>query len=76
MAVRADRGIFLATSTFSAEARREAAREGAAPIELVDLDGLISLLADLRLGITTHTVFAIDQAFFRDYMRSDRGSAS
>ena len=68
---RADRGIFLATSTFSAEAKREASREGAAPIELVDLDGLISLLTDLRLGITMHTIFAVDQAFFRDYMPSD-----
>ena len=68
---RADRGIFLATSTFSAEAKREASREGAAPIELVDLDGLISLLTDLRLGITTHTIFAVDQDFFRDYMPSN-----
>jgi restriction system protein len=68
MANRANRGIFLATSTFSVEARREASREGAAPIELVDLDGLISLLTDLGLGVTTRTTFAVDQAFFRDYM--------
>jgi restriction system protein len=68
MANRANRGIFLATSTFSVEARREANREGAAPIELVDLDSLISLLTDLGLGVTTQTTFAVDQAFFRDYM--------
>jgi restriction system protein len=52
MSNRADRGIFLATSTFSTEAKREAQREGAAPIELVNLDGLISLLAELKLGVT------------------------
>jgi len=69
---RADRGIFLATSTFSAEAKREASREGAAPIELVDLDGLISLLAELQLGVTPRTTLAVDQAFFRDYMPPER----
>jgi restriction system protein len=67
MANRANRGIFLATSTFSVEARREASREGAAPIELVDLDGLISLLTDLGLGVTTRTTFAVDESFFREY---------
>ena len=74
MANRADRGIFLATSTFSAEAKREASREGAAPIELVDLDGLISLLTELRLGIKERTTLIIDHAFFRDYMNSSDAS--
>jgi restriction system protein len=72
MANRVDRGIFLATSTFSAEAKREARREGAAPIELVDLNGLIALLVELRLGITMRTTFSVDQAFFRDYMSPNR----
>jgi restriction system protein len=65
---RADRGIFLATSTFSAEARREANKEGAAPIELVDLDRLISLLTKLKLGVTPRTTLVVDQTFFRNYM--------
>jgi restriction system protein len=67
MAAGADRGIFLATSTFSAEAKREAARERAAPIEMVDLGALISLLTDLGLGVTPRTVFTVDQLFFYDY---------
>jgi len=71
MSNRADRGIFLATSTFSTEAKREAQREGVAQIELVDLDGLISLLAELKLGVTTRTDLAIDHKFFHDYMPSD-----
>ena len=68
LANRAARGIFLSTSTFSVEAKREAGREGATPIELVDLDGLILLLTDLKLGVTTRTVLAVDETFFRDYM--------
>jgi restriction system protein len=71
MAARADRGIFLATSTFSAEAKREAAREGAAPIEMVDLGALITLLTDLRLGVTARTAFEIDHSFFREYDSAD-----
>ena len=63
---RADRGIFLATSNFSTEAKREATRDGAVPIEMVDLDALISLLAELGLGI--RTAFAVDLAFFEEYM--------
>ncbi len=68
MANRVNRGIFLATSTFSAEARREASREGAAPIELVDLDALINLLEELGLGVTKRTVLSVDAEFFRDYL--------
>jgi restriction system protein len=67
MAARADRGIFLATSTFSAEAKREASREGAAPIEMVDLDAMISLLTDLGLGVIPRTVFTVDYSFFSEY---------
>jgi restriction system protein len=68
MVARADRGIFLATSTFSVEAKREAAREGAAPIEMVDLDALISLLIELGLGVMEKTIYEVDEGFFRDYL--------
>jgi hypothetical protein len=50
---------------------REAQREGAAAIELVDLDGPITLLSELKLGVTTRTDLAIDHKFFDDYMPSD-----
>ena len=68
MAARTDRGIFLTTSSFSVEAKREAAREGLAPIELVDLDGLISLMKSLKLGVTTREVYDIDEKFFQEYL--------
>lgn len=33
---RADKGIILTTGTFSEDAKREASRDGAPPIELID----------------------------------------
>ncbi len=65
---RAHRAIFLATAKFSNEATREAAREGAAPIDLVDIDGLIALLTEYGLGIATQTVHVVDRSFFTDYL--------
>jgi len=65
---RAQRGIFLATSKFSTEATREAMREGASPIDLVDIDGLLALLTEYRLGVTTQTVHIVDRTFFSDYL--------
>ena len=67
---------FLATKTFSAEAKREAAREGAAPIEMVDLDALISLLTELRLGVAARTVFTVDHSFFQEYGPPEKDGAS
>ena len=43
------RALFLQPGAFSSEARREAAREGAPPIELVDGDKLMRLFEDLGL---------------------------
>jgi restriction system protein len=47
MAGRADKGIILTTGTFSAEARREASRDGVPPIELIDGEKLVDLLERL-----------------------------
>jgi restriction system protein len=63
---RANRAIFLATATFSVEAQRDAAREGAKPVELVDLEALISLLIELRLGVTTKTACEVDRKFLKN----------
>jgi restriction system protein len=50
MAGRADKGIIVTTGTFTAEARREASRDGVAPIELIDGEKLVDMLAHLELG--------------------------
>lgn len=64
---RADKGLILTTGSFSADARREAARDGAPPIELIDGQKLISLLETLELGLKPKTVFEIDEAFFEQF---------
>jgi restriction system protein len=43
---RADKGIILTTGTFTTDAKREAIRDGATPIELVDGDKLVEMFAE------------------------------
>ena len=56
MTGRADRGLILTTGRFTREARREAARDGAPPIDLVDRELLLEKLKDLRLGVSVELV--------------------
>ena len=53
LAGRGDKGLLITTGTFTTEAKREAAREGAPPIELIDGDRLCDLLKEYGLGVTT-----------------------
>lgn len=64
---RADKGLILTTGTFTVEARREAGRDGAPPIELVDGEKLIELFERLELGLNPVTNYEIDEAFFSEY---------
>ena len=66
MAGRADKGVILTTGTFTMEARREATRDGAPPIDLIDGELLADRLRELRLGVITRTVKVtdIDSEFF------------
>lgn len=54
---RADKGIILTTGTFTQDAKREARRDGARPIELVDGDKLVVMFEKLELGLRPKTVF-------------------
>ena len=49
---RADKGIILTTGAFTAEARKEAVRDGVPPIELVDGEKLIDMFEELELGLS------------------------
>ncbi len=51
MTGRADRGLVITTGTFSRDARHEATRDGAPPIDLVDGEQLVDKLKELRLGV-------------------------
>ncbi len=64
---RADKGIIMTTGTFSTEARREAGRDGAPPIELIDGSQLVELFANLELGLIPVKTFEVDERFFDEY---------
>ncbi len=67
MSGRADKGIVITTGTFTAEARREATRDGAPPIELIDGEKLIDMLEQLRLGLKPVMTFEVEHAFFNEF---------
>jgi restriction system protein len=56
MVGRADKGLILTTGTFTPEARREATRDGAPAIDLVDGDALSELIKHLKIGVTIRLV--------------------
>lgn len=67
MTGRADKGIIITTGTFTAEARREAIRDGAPPIELIDGEKLVDMFQKLELGLRPVTAYEIDEKFFEEY---------
>jgi restriction system protein len=62
MVGRADKGLIISMGTFTREARAEAQRDGAPPLDLIDGDELVQMLKELRLGIkvTERTVEEIE----------------
>lgn len=48
---RADKGLIISTGTFTPDARREATRDGAPAIDLVDGEALADLLKQYNLGV-------------------------
>jgi len=64
---RAEKGIFITTGRFTQEAKNEALREGAPPIELVDANKLTVLFEQRKLGLKSKIVYEIDDGFFEDY---------
>ena len=66
LAGRADKGLFITTGRFTRDAEREAVREGAMAIDLIDGEHLCLLLKEKCLGVVTETVERVtpDRAFF------------
>ena len=50
---RADKGLVITTGTFTREAVKEATRDGAPPIDLIDGEILCDKLKELKLGLST-----------------------
>ncbi|MFN7108916.1 MAG: restriction endonuclease [Brevundimonas sp.] len=69
MVGRTDKGLIITTGAFTADARREATRDGAPAIDLVDGDTLCDLLKDRRLGVTVEMVeqVTVDEAAFAGF---------
>lgn len=65
---RADKGLIITTGTFTPDARREATRDGAPAIDLIDGEALTDLLKSLKLGVRVEQVIAervtVEEAFF------------
>ena len=57
---RADKGLIITTAGFTRDAKKEATRDGAPPIDLIDGYLLAEKLKELKLGITTELVEAVD----------------
>lgn len=53
MAGRGDNGLLITTGVFTREAKSEATREGAPPIDLIDGEQLCELLKEHQLGVRT-----------------------
>jgi len=66
---RADKGIFITTGNFTRDARKEATRDGAPPIDLIDGELLCEKLKEFSLGVKTKIVeeVEIDENFFSKF---------
>jgi restriction system protein len=66
MVGRSDKGLLITTGTFTTEAKREATRDGAPAIDLIDGEQLCDLLKQLKLGVSTEMVekVVVDPTWF------------
>lgn len=56
MSGRADKGLILTTGSFTREAKKEAVRDGATPIDLIDGNEFAERLKELNLGVEIEMV--------------------
>ena len=66
---RADKGIIITTGAFTAEAKKEAVRDGVPPIELVDGEKLIDMCEGLELGLKSIRTFEVDHQLFHEFKK-------
>ncbi len=65
---RAEKGIIMTTGTFSPDAIKEANREGAPKVELVDGDKLVEMFKRVELGVKPIVVYEVDLPFFEPFI--------
>ncbi len=64
---RGDRGLLITTGTFTADAKAEATRDGAPPIDLIDGEALADLLREYGLGVESVERKVYDVTVHRDF---------
>ena len=57
---RTDKGLFVTTGTFTRDAIKEATRDGAPPIDLIDGEQLVQRLKELSLGVKITMIESIE----------------
>lgn len=70
MVGRADKGLLITTGNFTKDAMREATRDGAPAIDLIDGDLLIDKLKDLGLGVKSEKIEMAIITIDRDWYSS------
>ncbi|MBT2558502.1 restriction endonuclease [Hymenobacter sp. ISL-91] len=56
---RSDKGLFITTGNFTRDATKEATRDGAPPIDLIDGELLCDKLKELKLGVTVEMIESV-----------------
>lgn len=57
---RTDKGLFVTTGTFTRDAIKEATRDGAPPIDLIDGEQLVQRLKELSLGVKITMIESVE----------------
>jgi restriction system protein len=70
MAGRGDKGLLITTGTFTNDARKEATRDGAPPIDLIDGSHLCDLLKEYSIGVSTKERVVQDVKVESDFFAS------
>ena len=66
MSGRRDKGLLITTGTFTPDAKREARRAGAPPVNLIDGDRLCELLKEYTLGVQAVEAVSIDATWLNE----------
>lgn len=67
---RAEKGIIMTTGTFSTDAIKEANRDGAPQVKLVNGDKLVEMFKKVELGVKPKVIYEVDLPFFEPYIES------
>ncbi|MEX2564866.1 MAG: restriction endonuclease [Cyclobacteriaceae bacterium] len=69
---RAEKGIIMTTGTFSTDAVKEANRDGAPQVELVNGDKLVEMFKKVELGVKPKIIYEVDLPFFEPYIETSK----